>query len=51
MGKVIAGAAAVLVVVFGIKALGSRSHAPGPENPPPEPTDLIPLGSEAGVPV
>jgi hypothetical protein len=51
MGKVLAGAAAVILVVLGARALSSRSHSPGPQNPPPEPVDDIPLGSDAGVPV
>jgi hypothetical protein len=51
MLKVIAGAAAVILVVLGARALSGRGHAPAPQNPPPEPVDEIPLGGPDGVPV
>jgi|1186.fasta_scaffold1169435_2 hypothetical protein len=48
--KVLAGFAAVVLVVLGARALKGRGgHSPGPVEPPPEPTDLIPTGSDVPV--
>lgn len=50
MPAVLAGFGAVVLIVIGAKYLQSRRHSPGPDEPPPTPTDTFPTdaGTDGG---
>jgi hypothetical protein len=50
MLPVLAGFGAVVLIVVGAKYLQSRRHSPGPDEPPPTPTETLPEGgADAGT--